>query len=151
MTSEANVLRGAHLHLRHWDYLTVIRGRVLVNLADLRPNSPTVGLRSSLKFSGGQLQSLTIPPGILHGFYYFEPSLHLYAVSEYWDVTDELGCRYDDPELGLTWPSDDPILSPRDAALGTFSELQARVSADPGVGQSSRKTASGRRDFEAAR
>jgi dTDP-4-dehydrorhamnose 3,5-epimerase len=151
VSSRPNVLRGVHLHLRHWDYMLALSGRILVNLIDLRPDSPTKGLHCALEFTEEKIHAVTIPPGVLHGFYYFAPSVHIYAVSEYWDVADELGCRYDDPALGLSWPNADPILSPRDAALGKFSALQAMIPDGLGGARASPKAASGRRDFEIAR
>ena len=43
-------------------------------------------------------------------------SLHVCAVSDHWDEADELGCRWDDSETGLDWPTSDPLVSERDAA-----------------------------------
>ena len=42
--SEANVLRGVHMHVKHADYLILLRGRASIGLRDLRPGSPTEGL-----------------------------------------------------------------------------------------------------------
>jgi dTDP-4-dehydrorhamnose 3,5-epimerase len=47
----------------------------------------------------------------------------VYAVDHYWNLADELGCRWDDPELGLAWPTTDPLLSPRDAAAPSYAEM----------------------------
>jgi len=127
--SEPNVLRGVHAHARHWDYLTVPFGRAVIGLHDLRRDSPTAGLGARVELEGDAPAGLTIPPGVAHGFYFREASLHVYAVSHEWDPDDELGCRWDDPALGIAWPCDRPLLSPRDAALGPLSELQAAVNA----------------------
>ena len=43
------------------------------------------------------LTALLIPHGVAHGFYFAEPSLHLYGVTKYWDVGDELACHWADP------------------------------------------------------
>ena len=69
-------------------------------------------------------RAVTIPPGVAHGFCFPMPSVHLYAMSHYWNATEELGCRYDDPALGLRWPIADPLLSPRDAAAGTLAQME---------------------------
>ena len=58
--------------------------------------------------------ALSIPPGVAHGFYFDESSLHVYAVSHEWDPSDELGCRWDDPDLGIAWPCSAPLISGRD-------------------------------------
>ncbi|MGH8499716.1 MAG: dTDP-4-dehydrorhamnose 3,5-epimerase family protein [Methylococcales bacterium] len=41
-------------------------------------------------------------------------SLYLYSVSNYWDMNDELGCRWNDPDIGIDWPADTLCLSERD-------------------------------------
>jgi dTDP-4-dehydrorhamnose 3,5-epimerase len=127
--SHANVLRGVHVHLRHADYLTVVSGRAIFGLCDLRAGSPTEGLRVHLEMDGRQMQSLVIPPGVAHGFCFLEPSVHVYSVSEYWNPEDELGCHFADPELALTWPIPRPLVSARDAELPPLGQLIARIPA----------------------
>jgi dTDP-4-dehydrorhamnose 3,5-epimerase len=125
--SEANVLRGVHAHWRHADYLTVASGRAAIGLHDLREGSPTEGLATVVELAAADPHGLTIPAGVAHGFYFPEPSLHVYAVSHEWDPEDELGCRWDDPGLGIAWPCTEPRLSARDDELGPLSELRAVV------------------------
>jgi dTDP-4-dehydrorhamnose 3,5-epimerase len=122
--SEPNVLRGVHVHWRHSDYLTVPVGRATVGLHDLREGSPTEGLGGVVELGAAESAAVVIPPGIAHGFYFHEPSLHVYAVSHDWDPADELGCRWDDPGLGIPWPCTTPLLSERDASAGSLSDLR---------------------------
>jgi dTDP-4-dehydrorhamnose 3,5-epimerase len=129
--SHANVLRGVHAHWRHSDYLTVVAGRATIGLHDLRDGAPTEGLGTTVELSGHSPAALVIPTGVAHGFYFHEPSLHVYAVSHEWDPADELGCRWDDRELGIAWPCDDPLLSDRDQRLETLSQLRDAVRAAP--------------------
>jgi dTDP-4-dehydrorhamnose 3,5-epimerase len=125
--SDANVLRGVHVHHRHEDYLTLAAGRATIGLHDLRADSSTAGLGTALELDADFPSALVIPPGVAHGFYFPEPALHVYAVSHDWDQSDELGCRWDDPELGIAWPCAAPLISLRDAALGPVSELRAAL------------------------
>jgi dTDP-4-dehydrorhamnose 3,5-epimerase len=127
--SDANVLRGVHVHNRHADYLTLVGGRATIGLSDLREGSPSEGLGTTVELVADAPAALVIPPGVAHGFYFPEPSIHVYAVSHEWDPSDELGCRWDDPELRIAWPCDEPLVSPRDDALGTLSDLRAAVRA----------------------
>ncbi len=122
--SAASVLRGVHVHFRHWDYLMVIGGVMHLGLYDLRAGSPTENKSSMVILSSEQLRAVFIPPGVAHGFFYPQDSLHVYAVSHYWDVDDEMGCAWDDPELGFNWPVSDPMLSPRDKNAGSFAEMR---------------------------
>jgi len=112
--SEAGVLRGVHVHIRHDDYLTVPVGRASVGLKDLRRGSPTEGLAALVELGEEHPAALVIPHGVAHGFYFHEPSLHVYAVSEYWDAADELACNWADPELGIAWPVATALVSDRD-------------------------------------
>jgi dTDP-4-dehydrorhamnose 3,5-epimerase len=121
--SEARVLRGVHIHANHADYLILLRGHATIGLRDLRPDSPTRGMSALVEMRDDELHALTIPPGVAHGFYFHEPSAHIYAVSEYWDPRDELGCHWADPALEIAWPDAEPLISGRDAALPSLREL----------------------------
>jgi dTDP-4-dehydrorhamnose 3,5-epimerase len=121
--SEANVLRGVHVHVKHSDYLILLRGRASIGLRDLRRGSPTDGMTALLEMQGDELHSLTIPPGVAHGFYFHQRSTHVYAVSQYWESSDELGCYWADPALGINWPQAKPLISERDARLPWLGEL----------------------------
>jgi dTDP-4-dehydrorhamnose 3,5-epimerase len=122
--SQRNVVRGVHVHVRHHDYLVPVVGRLLLGLSDLREGTPEFGRVRMIELDGDAPQLVVIPPGVGHGFCSVEPSVFAYGVSDYWDPEhDELGCRWNDPELGLSWPLDVPSLSPRDTTAGTRAEL----------------------------
>lgn len=127
--SEAGVLRGVHVHPRHDDYLTVVRGRATVGLRDLRPGSPTEGASSCVELSERRPTAISIPHGVAHGFYFHALSTHVYAVSHYWDMADELGCRWDDPALEIPWPQREAHLSPRDQELPSLETLLGELRA----------------------
>lgn len=121
--SKAGVLRGVHVHPVHADYLTVPSGHMTMGLCDLRPGSDTHGLATTIELGEDHPRAITIPPGVAHGFYFVADSLHVYAVSHYWDLADELGCRWDDPGLGIPWKHETAHISQRDADLPPLSEL----------------------------
>ena len=129
--SGEGVLRGVHGHFRHSDYLVLLEGAALIGLRDMRRGSPSEGRVALVEMGGDRLQTLTIPPGVAHGFYFSRPSMLVYAVTHYWNTDDELGCRWDDPELGIPWPIQSARVSPRDTALPGFQvflkEIQMRV------------------------
>lgn len=129
VSSAANVLRGVHAHWRHTDYLLVAAGRATIGLHDLRDGSPTAGLGAAVELVADAPAALVIPPGVAHGFYFHQPSIHVYGVSHEWDPADELGCRWDDPELDIEWPCTAPLLSERDRTLGPLSDLQTAARA----------------------
>jgi dTDP-4-dehydrorhamnose 3,5-epimerase len=127
VASAAGVLRGVHVHVRHGDYLTVVSGRAHVGLRDLRAGSPTAGLATLLELRADAMAAIVIPPGVAHGFLFPEPSLHVYAVTHYWDEEDELGCHWADPELAIHWPQAPALVSDRDARAGSLAALVERL------------------------
>lgn len=125
--SEPGVLRGVHVHVRHADYLLIVDGRATVGLRDLRTASPTFGLTTMLDLDASRLEALTIPPGVAHGFCFPVAAAHLYSVSHYWDTADELGCCWHDAGLEMTWPVDEPHVSPRDRDAHPLADLMREL------------------------
>src|SRR5450759_435004 len=123
--SAPGVMRGVHVHPVHDDYLALVAGRATVGLCDLRPGASTSGL--TLEMDGLAPTALTIPHGVAHGFLFHEQSMHVYATSEYFGAADELGCRWDDPQLGIPWPVSKVMLSPRDEGLPALAELRRQL------------------------
>ncbi len=130
--SESNVLRGVHVHVKHIDYLVVIKGHMQVGISDLREE--TIGARagSLIDLTEGSRSMLMIPQGVAHGFYFPEPTTFVYGVSEYWDpIHDEFGCRWDDSALGIPWPKTiRPLLSERDEAATSLAALVTKLQSD---------------------
>ena len=127
VASEAGVLRGVHVHVRHGDYLTVVAGSAHVGLCDLRDDSPTADMAAMVELRADAMAAIVIPPGVAHGFLFPEPSLHVYAVTHYWDEEDELGCHWDDPALRLEWPRAPRLVSSRDERAGSLAALRERL------------------------
>jgi dTDP-4-dehydrorhamnose 3,5-epimerase len=125
--SGPGVLRGPHLHKQHADRLVVLDGALVVGLVDVRRECSTPGLRST--FALAPLRVLTIPPGVVHGFYSQTATTSLNATSHEFDPADDLEVRFDDPDLGLEWPTTDPLLSTRDRDAPTLSVLLERSAA----------------------
>ena len=128
VTSEPGVLRGMHLHAHHDEYFSVISGRATVGLYDLRPESPTSGVSATYELCGETPSRLIFPRGLVHGWLFHEPTVHLQAVSEphhRYRTDDNEGCHWADPDLGISWPFEPAILSDRAAAFATLAELRA--------------------------
>jgi len=129
-TSAPGVLRGLHYHRRQLDYWTVVGGRALVALVDVRP--VLADLRAHAVIETRELgvgETVTIPTGVAHGFLALEPLQLLYVVTNEYDGSDELGFAWDDPAVGVPWPAipgtpdGRPILSDRDRRNPTLAEL----------------------------
>ncbi len=110
------VLRGLHLQnpRPQGKLLTVIQGSVLDVVVDVRVGSPTFGRHVSVEL--GQLRQLWIPRGFAHGFFVTSESADvLYRCDEFYSPAEEIVIRWNDPEIGIDWRCEAPILSPRDA------------------------------------
>ena len=123
VTSHANTIRGVHVHFQHYDYLTLLQGRMQLGLVDLRQGSPTEKLSVVIDLPAHAQQTVLIPPGVAHGFRFIEESSCLFGVSHYWDIEDEKGCLYNDPALRLGWDHLDCIVSEKDRRLPTLEAL----------------------------
>lgn len=125
--SNSNVLRGMHLHLHHDEYISVVQGSGYIGLYDLRKESITYRARSLIKVEGSTPACVTFPRGILHGWYFSEPSIHIQAISstfaEYGKI-DNWGCYFGDPDLGIPWPDKNPIVSDRARNFPTMVKLE---------------------------
>ncbi len=121
--SKANALRGVHVHPAHTDYLYVSSGCMHLALVDIRKSSDTYMQSWGLLIQATDHSAVTIEPGIAHGFYFADPGSYIYGVDAYWDMKDELACRWNDPGLHLDWPCSKPLLSPRDQIAGSLDEM----------------------------
>ena len=128
VSSQANVVRGLHAHTVHTDVLTVISGSLVLGLVDLRPQSATHGNTAVIRMQP-LVTSVLIPVGVGHLFCFDEVTTFAYGVSDYWNPDDELGCQWDDPDLGFVLPVSDPLLSERDRNAGTLQNLKSLISA----------------------
>lgn len=116
-------LVGLHYHLHQADYWYVPVGRALVVLHDLRASSPTQGATLTLEIGEHDHRGVYIPPGVAHGFYALTDMTITYLVDHYYNPADELGVAWDDPELGIPWPSTSPELSARDFSNPMRAEI----------------------------
>ena len=75
---------------------------------------------------GDDLAALSFPRGVVHGWYFYEDSIHTQAVSESYSdyvADDNLGVRWNAADLDLPWPDIKPILSERAARFSSLNEM----------------------------
>ena len=98
-------MRGLHLHRRQDDLWIVGEGRAFVALVDVRPalagDGPAVVETRELDADDW----VYIPTGVAHGFLALEPLQLVYAVTNEYDGSDELGFAWDDPTVAVPWPT----------------------------------------------
>ena len=116
--SQQGVIRGLHCQQQHSQgkLVTVTRGQVLDVVIDIRLGSPTFGEHISIILDDENHLQLYLPPGFAHGFCVLsETADFTYKCTEYYHPEDEVGIRFDDPDLGIAWPIKTPSLSEKDA------------------------------------
>lgn len=127
--SNAGTLRGLHFQRPPYEQgklVRVVHGAVLDVAVDLRVGSPTFGQHASVVLSAANRLQLWIPPGFAHGFLALEnASIVSYKCSGYYNREAELGLRWDDPDLGIDWGVEQPLLSAKDAAAPLFAEFDS--------------------------
>lgn len=125
--SAAGVLRGMHTRTGAGEAKLVrcARGAVHDVLVDARPDSPTFGDHESFVLDDERFHSLYVPAGLLHGFLALTDADVCYRIDTEHDPSADAGVRWDDPELGITWPRAPGLVGDRDAALGSWADLQA--------------------------
>jgi len=122
--SEPHTLRGFHVHLENFDYLSVISGTMDLRIVDLRKDSSTFGDSFHLLLQASSPEAVVVPPGVGHAFYFSEKASHIYGLSEHWSLAHHLGCRWDDPDLGLGWSIKNPLLSEQDRNAPSLAEIK---------------------------
>ena len=105
--------------------MRVARGRVFDVVVDLRRGSPTFGEWEGVVLDDETGAMLWIPVGFGHGFLVLsEVADFVYKCTNYYDPATEAGIRFDDPDVGIEWPSDVELLySQRDADAPALSEV----------------------------
>jgi len=115
--SSKNVLRGMHFQKNYpqGKIVKVSRGEILDVIVDLRKDSPTYGTWESFKLSEQNKLQVWIPPGFAHGFLVMSDSADFeYNCTEYYHPEDEHCLLWNDSEVAIDWPINDPILSEKD-------------------------------------
>ncbi len=118
--SARGVLRGLHYQIQHPQakLVQVITGEIFDVAVDLRPGSPTFAKWTGVRLSGENHRQFYIPEGFAHGFCVLSEQAHfMYKCSDFYAPGDEGGILWSDPDIAIDWPVNDPVISPKDAAL----------------------------------
>jgi dTDP-4-dehydrorhamnose 3,5-epimerase len=125
--SRRGIVRGMHFSLGEGQAKLVRcgRGRILDVVVDLRRQSPTYGQWEGFELDDDTLKQLYIPVGFAHGFCVLSDVADvIYKCSSYYDPAVERGFRFDDPEVGIEWPTDLELdVSERDRTAPLLREI----------------------------
>ncbi|CAG7647685.1 dTDP-4-dehydrorhamnose 3,5-epimerase [Paenibacillus solanacearum] len=118
LSVEPGVLRGLHYQLNPKAQTKLVRvasGAVYDVAVDIRKNSSTFGQWVGVILSAANKRQLLVPKGFAHGFCTLVPNTEvLYKVDEFYAPECDRGIAWNDPALGIDWPTANPILSEKD-------------------------------------
>ena len=124
--STRGVLRGMHCQNPHAQgkLVQVLQGEVWDVAVDIRRDSPYFGQWTAGTLSSATKNQFYLPPGFAHGFCVLsETALFAYKCTDAYYPGDEVGFRWDDPDVGIAWPIREPILSEKDAKLPLLRQI----------------------------
>ena len=116
--STKGVLRGLHYQLQQAQgkLVRVTQGAVFDVAVDIRKSSPTFGKWVGCELSDTNHRQFWVPAGFAHGFVVISESADfLYKTTDYYAPAYERCIAWNDPSIGVDWPSDiNPLLSAKD-------------------------------------
>ena len=128
--SKKNILRGLHMQLKkpQAKLITVVHGKILDIVVDLRKKSKTFGKIFKIEMSENSSFSLYIPGGFAHGFLCISNECMIYyKSSNYRNTNSEKTIQWNDKKLKIKWPIKKPILSPKDKVGLTFDQIRSLI------------------------
>lgn len=126
--SVRGVLRGLHFQKNkpQGKLVRVVKGSVYDVVVDIRKKSSTYGMWHSVILNEENKKQLWVPPGFAHGFLVLSDFADFeYKCSDYYDSSDEMCIKWDDPEIGIDWPIQDMevIVSDKDESGLSINEI----------------------------
>ena len=86
-------------------YLSVLKGRILDVVVDIRKKSKTFGKHFKIIISDKDGKAIYIPPGFAHGFLGLDTeNIITYHCTNYRSKVNEMGIKWNDKKLKIKWP-----------------------------------------------
>ncbi|WP_223533138.1 dTDP-4-dehydrorhamnose 3,5-epimerase [Pseudomonas sp. BF-R-30] len=124
--SQRGVLRGLHFQRTRpqGKLVSVSCGSVYDVAVDINPDSPTCGQFVGVELNDENHRQLWVPPGYAHGFCVLsEVADFQYKCTDLYYPEDEGGLIWNDPEVNIPWPIENPNLSGKDQCNPTLRQL----------------------------
>lgn len=129
VVSRKGVVRGLHLQKEPHGQSKLIRvvlGEIYDVAVDLRKDSSTYGEWFGVELSAENQTQLFLPKGFAHGYSVLsKKAIVQYKIDAPYNPHAEFGVRFDDPDLGIDWQVDNPILSEKDQKLPFLKDLNS--------------------------
>lgn len=125
--SSRGVLRGLHFQKTkpQGKLVRVVRGEVYDVAVDIRQDSSTFGQWEAVILSEENKKQFWVPPGFAHGFLVLSDTANFeYKCTDYYDPHDEGSILWNDPNLNIHWPIENPQLSKKDENAPILSKIK---------------------------
>ncbi len=107
-------------------YVTAVAGTLLDVVVDLRVGSPTFGQWDSVLLDTTDRRAVYLAEGLGHALCSLvDGATAMYLCTATYSPGREHGVHPLDPDLGIDWPVEAPLLSDRDAAAPSLAEARA--------------------------
>lgn len=104
--------------------ISCVQGKIWDVAVDIRPHSPTFTQWVAVELDDQTHKQFFIPVGFAHGFAVLSDTARIqYKVSAPYDPTTECSIRWNDPDLKIAWPVQNPVLASRDKVSPLFKEI----------------------------
>lgn len=123
--SVKNTLRGLHFQTEPGQakLIRAVKGKIWDVAVDIRPESPTFKKWVGVELSEENHLMFMVPIGFAHGFCVLSEEAEVcYKCTSVYNPQTEAGILWNDPEVGVEWPIDIPLLSERDQQAPSLSE-----------------------------
>jgi len=125
--SSKGTLRGTHFQrepMAQGKLVSVVHGAVWDVAVDLRKDSATFGRWYGIELNDENHITLYLPPGFGHAFIALKNNTKFtYKCTNYYSPEHESGVRWDDPDIDIKWPIENPLISGKDADLPLLKDL----------------------------
>jgi dTDP-4-dehydrorhamnose 3,5-epimerase len=124
--STKGTLRGLHYQYPHPQakLVQVIQGEVLDVIVDIRKGSPTFGKWTGIRLSQKNRKQVFAPEGFAHGYCVLsDNAIFAYKCSDFYTPECEKGVLWSDPDIGIGWPVEMPILSEKDERYSSLKNI----------------------------
>ena len=128
--SQKGVLRGLHFQITkpQGKLVSCSQGAVFDVAVDINPASATFGQYAGIELTEDNHRQFWVPPGYAHGFCVLTDAADFqYRCTDYYDPSDEGGLIWNDPDVAIEWPIDQPLLSEKDAKLASLKDLANKL------------------------
>lgn len=128
ISMEKGTIRGLHYQAPPFAQDKLVRcgkGKIFDVAVDIRRGSPSYGSWHGEVLSADNGKQLFVPKGFLHGFMTLEPNTEvIYKCSDFYNSSSEGAIRWDDKEIGISWPLNvNPVVSEKDNLAHGFSSF----------------------------